>query len=705
MRKVLVVDDHQANRIALTSILRDLEVSLFYAASGSEALKLVLHHNFAVILMDVNMPLMDGIETTEIIHSDEAYKNLPIVMVTAADNSSDALRKAYEAGAIDFVYKPIEPEVLLSKVSQFVELETARINAEANREHLKVILDSAGEGVLGLTLAGDITFANPKAEAILGLAPDSLCGTNIRAFIYSSELEEQIRKESRIFSTLKERNNLQCDTECWFKSDGTTISVEYTCESTVTVEGSSTAGVLIFQDITLRKLRETREKYLANFDSLTGLANRTSFYEHLNKSVSRAKRSKELLSVIIFDVDHFKCINDTYGHHAGDTLLREIGQRVSLTLREGDVVARLGGDEFGIILYDISEAMAANAVAHKVIESFSQSFSLNDIEVDVSLSVGVAIFDNHSMTSEELVRLADTAMYQVKHEGRNGYRLFESEMMKASIEKRELHMLLQRAIANQELYLVYQPKIAIDTKKMIGGEALLRWKRKDGQNISPAKFIPIAEESGQIIALGDWVLNEACKQVSAWGKNALPISINVSVKQLLTRGFSQNLEASLVKYRLDRNLIEIEVTETGSIEDQQKVSEELQKIHDMGIRISIDDFGTGHASLDYLRKLPFDVLKIDRSFVKDIGLDEHDEEIIRVIMAVANTMGLDVIAEGAETLEQLQFLSKIDCHHIQGYYFSAPLSVQEYTLMLKDSSNILAPKFSSLTSYLKTNVA
>lgn len=704
MRKVLVVDDHQANRIALASILRDLEVSLFYAASGSEALKLVLHHNFAVILMDVNMSLMDGIGTTEIIHSDEAYKNLPIVMVTAADNSSDAIKKAYEAGAIDFVFKPVEPEVLLSKVNQFVELETARINAEASREHLKVILDSAGEGVLGLTNSGDITFANPKAESILGLEPGSLCDTNIRKFVYPTQAE-RIRKESQIFATLNERKNIQCDTECWFKKDGSTISIEYSCESTATLEGNATAGVLIFQDITLRKLRETREKYLANFDSLTGLANRTSFYEHLGKSVLRSKRSKELLSVIIFDVDHFKCINDSYGHHAGDTLLREIGQRVSATLREGDVVARLGGDEFGIILYELTDVMAANAVAQKVVHAFNAPFTLNDVEVDVSLSVGLAIFDDHSMTPEELVRLADTAMYQVKHEGRNGYRLFESDMMKASIEKRELHMLLQRAVVNDELHLVYQPKIALDSKKMIGGEALLRWKRSNGQAISPAKFIPIAEESGQIIALGDWVLQEACRQISAWGDRALPISINVSVKQLLTRGFSQNLEAALVKYRLQRHLLEIEVTETGSIEDQQKVSEELQKIHDMGIRISIDDFGTGHASLDYLRKLPFDVLKIDRSFVKDIGLDKHDEEIIRVIMAVANTMGLDVIAEGAETLEQLKFLSKIQCHHIQGYYFSAPLSVQEYTLMLKDSANILEPKFSSLTTFLNTHVA
>lgn len=708
--KVLIVDDLEINQEMVVAVIEHLDIQLFFASSGEDAVSLSAIHRFAVILMDVNMPGMDGIEATRVIHERENSKGVPIIMITASETNNDQLMKAYEVGAVDYVLKPIIPVILSNKVSQFVELERqSRLNEDARlrqmetNARLQALLHSAGGGILGVDMVGRITFANPKAATILNIHQSKLMQLHIEDFLVTDSEQSLSWELSTLYRFVLGAVSGFCDTERWHRQDGDAFDIEYSSEPMKNAAGDVIGSVVMFQDISERKATEANLKYLATYDPLTDLMNRAYFHDSLKRAIARSRRSMKPLGVMMLDLDHFKFINDSYGHAAGDELLRIVSTRLVENVREGDVVARLGGDEFGIIIYDVENLAYITPVAEKIIAAVSSEIKLQAATVNVGCSIGILFCEDLSLDMDNVIKNADTALYEAKEQGRNNYQVFVPHMRAEMMEKRRIQMMLQRALTEHEFTVVYQPKVSLTEKKIIGCEALLRWHPKDSDPIGPGIFIPIAEESGLVVEIGEWVLNEACRQVKEWHQQGLDncsVSVNVSTRQLRLDGFSRQVQNAFKLHDITPSMIELEITETGALEDQRRIISELEKIHDMGVKISIDDFGVGNASLDYLRKLPLDALKIDRSFVVDIGKNTQDEEIIRVMLAVAQTMDLDVVAEGVESVEQLRFFAENKCDLIQGYYFSRPVAVEKMTKLLQQAECVFENEFELLRTHL-----
>jgi len=706
---VLIVDDVASQRNVLEHILSPLDITIIQASSGKDALSKVLNHDFAVILMDIEMPGMKGYEVVSLIHSHRQFKHIPIVMVTSNDNNSEALNKSYEAGAVDFVTKPVNDTILTHKVAQFIALDEHRRIAEDSTARLHILLNSVSDGILGIDLDGTITFANPKALELLAidtentscklqnfLVPNNQGTTNSQD--YSDSNQELI---GLLSSKFYNANRLECaslkGSGDWQSLAGSRFHSDYSYDVTRDFSGDIYGAVLTFKDTTKEKETEEKLLHLANFDYLTNIPNRSYFHDTLKKSIARVKRYNTTLAVMFLDIDHFKFINDQYGHDIGDLLLQNISQKISHALREDDIVSRMGGDEFAIILQDLPLKINAVNVAQKILDSVSEPLELNSTKVQVSTSIGIAFFDSDSMSMDDLLKAADTAMYEAKSKGRNNFQFFAHEMQVKAERNQRIQMLLSKAITNNELTILYQPKISLLQKKMVGCEALIRWYPEGDDMISPDIFIPIAEQTGQIIELGNWILSQVCQQISHW--QTLPFfegmvtAINVSVRQLGTSEFREKLVEAMQIYAIEPEHVEIEVTETATFDDLNFFFSELEKIHALGVKISIDDFGTGHSSLDYLRKMPVDIIKIDRSFIKDIGKDEQDEELIRTILAISKTMSIQVIAEGAETVEQLIFLDENHVDKIQGYYFSKPIQAQAISEALTSKDSLYAKQF------------
>jgi len=713
--RVLIVDDREANHLAITSVLEPLALEVHHAHSGDEALQLILQFDFSIILMDVEMPGLDGYETTRLIHNSKRFKHLPIVMVTGRDANREEHIKAYDAGAIDYITKPIEPRVLLSKVQLLCELHHQRQSFQQSSASMQALLNSAGEGILGIDLCGAITFANPKACELLKATRGSLMGQQLQNFLLTDGEQEdgETSKEASqpgradIGALLQSQaEGSRAHKQRWLTANGNSFHAEYSCEITHDKQGKSNGGVVVFQNITERKMIEEQLVSLANFDPLTNLANRAYFHDALTRAVARAKRSHSQLALLFIDLDHFKHINDSLGHDAGDLLLQKIGERVGQSIRSGDLAARIGGDEFAVILHDLNSNTDTLQVAEKISASINVSIDLQGSSINTTSSIGIAIFDDKRMGADDLVKAADTAMYAAKHEGRNNYQFFNAEMQRKAEEKTRLQLALQQAIANGELTVHYQPKVSLHLNRMVGLEALVRWTDAEGVNIPPDRFIPIAEESGLIHELGAWVFRHVCQQLTEWQELPefadLVVSINVSAQQLKAGDFHQFVDCTLTDYQLPAASIELELTETTVMGDPDVAIRELQAISELGVQISIDDFGTGYSSLSYLNLFPIDTLKIDKCFVQDIGDNNYGEEIIKLVVAIAKTMDVEVIAEGVETDQQLAFLSNIGCQLVQGYYFSKPLDRETITALIKKTG---ADQSSQLTLAGTTPVA
>jgi len=452
--------------------------------------------------------------------------------------------------------------------------------------------------------------------------------------------------------------------------------------------GARTHFVGVLNDITDRKRAEQELRYLANYDTLTGLPNRTLLSERLGHAIIRARRGNRKVAVLFLDLDRFKHVNDSMGHAAGDRMLKAAGSRLRHVVREGDTVARLGGDEFTVVLEDVAGNHEAEHIAQKVIAAFDRPLELdNGQEVVISPSIGISFYPDHGQVPTDLLKFADTAMYQAKERGRRTYMVYTEAMDAAARLRATTVAALRKALERNEFSLVYQPKLSLLDERITGVEALLRWRSEDLGNVPPTSFIPIAEETGMIIEIGDWVVGQACAQLARWreaGIRDITMSVNVSVLQLLRGELTQRLCDILAEHDVAPNQLELELTESMVMANAEQSITTLRQLKAVGVTLAIDDFGTGYSSLSYLKRLPIDALKIDKEFVGDITTDPDDEAITATVITMAHSLGLNVVAEGVESAEQVEYLREQGCDEIQGHWLSLPLNPDQCLTFLRD---------------------
>jgi diguanylate cyclase (GGDEF)-like protein/PAS domain S-box-containing protein len=528
---------------------------------------------------------------------------------------------------------------------------------------------------------GVTLYESPAAARILGYPAGALIG---KVPFDSVHPKDAVRARDA-FSNLVQGSPPTEPMEFRFRrADGAWIHLEALGNNLLDHPGIG-GVVLTSRDVTERKKTEQRAQYLAQHDALTGLPNRMLMQDRLNQALSQARRSGGVVALMFLDLDRFKLVNDSFGHPQGDALLKEVANRVAGCLRDTDTVARLGGDEFTVLLPDLSAPQAAGQVAERILGLFSQPFAgAEEHEIFVSASIGISVFPRDGADPESLVKHADTAMYSAKDAGRNSYRYFTDNLNAQVREKVMLESGLRRAIERGELRLHYQPKIDLATSRLIGAESLVRWQHPSMGLVSPAKFIPVAEDSGLIVPLGEWVLRAACEQIRKWRDRGLEpkVAINVSARQFQQQNLAEVVLGAVREAGVDPACLELELTESAIMKDAEASVSTLDRIKSRGISIAIDDFGTGYSSLSYLKRLPLDVLKIDRSFVRDITTDHNDAAIVRAIIGLARSLGIKVIAEGVEDEKQLAFLNANGCNYGQGYLFGRPIEPESFEAIL-----------------------
>ncbi|WP_052465140.1 sensor domain-containing protein [Geoalkalibacter subterraneus] len=543
-----------------------------------------------------------------------------------------------------------------------------------NEKDTRNLIDSLEEGVVRIDLDGICSFANHAAAKLLGFKEvESLIGINIHNQIHADRESEQL---CIICKVLSQSETCFEEEITLYRSDGTSFPADYRVYPLYN-EDSMVGATVIFTDISERQARDERIRQLAFSDILTGLPNRETFNDRLAQALHTAQRKDFHVAVFYLDLDRFKAINDTLGHETGDILLQQVGARLTECVRKSDTVARLGGDEFVIMLPFIRCVEDANKVARKIMASFEKPFVINGKKVHTATSVGVAIYPHNGEDIQTLVKHADAAMYHAKSLGRQNVQFFSREIS-AQIEKKiVVENDLRLALEGDQFEMVYQPLIDTREGHVCGVEALLRWRHPSKGVISPGDFIAIAEESGLIVPIGEKILQTVCLQIKQWqqdGYEKMKVAVNVSSNQFKHPDFINVIRRVLVSSKIDPAGLELEITESTLMNIRGDITEILNQIRDLGVSLSIDDFGTGYSSLSYLKHFPIGKIKIDRSFVRDIPQDTNDSAIVETIIAMGHALGIKTIAEGVETLEQLEFLCARKCDEIQGYYFKPPMS-------------------------------
>ena len=536
-----------------------------------------------------------------------------------------------------------------------------------------------------------VIYVSPASEQLLGV-PVNVLQANPRKLVQAVHRDDR----PRVFKARKSAALGEYDeTYQVVRPDG---SIRWVHERAFPVHDDSgtvyrIAGIA--EDVTDRKLAEERLMQLAHYDVLTSLPNRVLFYDRLKQALAQSKRNQWITGVMFIDVDRFKNVNDTLGHAVGDQLLQQISERLTRSVRTGDTVGRLGGDEFAIVLSNLSSAQDTNLVAQKIMANFDEPFKLEGSEIYVTASIGITLYPDDSTEQDTLIKNADAAMYRAKEAGRNNFQFYTPEMNARALEILNMENSLRHALDRNELLLYYQPKTSVADGNIVGVEALLRWQHPERGLVSPIEFIPVLEESGLIVPVGEWVLKTVCAQIKAWeraGVTTVPVAVNLSARQFTAKNLGPTIQRILEEYQVDPALIELEITESCIMANAEEATRTLEYLEHVGVGLSIDDFGTGYSSLGYLKRFPLDALKIDHSFVRDLTTDADDATITRAVISMAHSLGLKVIAEGVETESQLAFLAEYGCDEIQGYYFSRPLAVQECGTWLGEKRRLQRPR-------------
>jgi diguanylate cyclase (GGDEF)-like protein/PAS domain S-box-containing protein len=550
------------------------------------------------------------------------------------------------------------------------------------------LLDAVGQSVIATDLEGKVLYWNRGAQELYGWSPGEALERNLRVLTVPEELLDQaeaIRSELWAGRTWSGEMLLR-------RKDGSHVSVLGTATPFFDDRGNLAGMIGVSTDISERKALEAELERRASHDPLTGLPNRHTLVDRLGQALLRTKRGKEgrKVGVLFMDLDGFKTINDSLGHEAGDRLLVTVAERLRKRLRPEDVLARFGGDEFAVLLEEVADASETIRVAQRIAESLREPFTVNDHQVNLSTSVGIALGSAHTKDDPEgMLRNADAAMYKAKEQGLGCYAVFDPAMQTRAQERLELEAELRRALEQGEFVLYYQPEVSLYNGSMVGLEALLRWQHPERGLLKPSAFVPLAEETDVIAPIGRWVLEEACRQAKRWEEehplaSPMTMEVNLSSKQLRRRELARTVEEALTRAGVEAHTLALDITETVLIGASEHNAQALEALKKMGIRLSLDDFGTGYSSLSYLKRLPVDRVKVDRSFVKGLGGNATDTAVVRMIIELCHTLGVEVLAEGVETSEQAALLKDMGCDVGQGYYFARPLRSEELAEQLPE---------------------
>ena len=681
---ILVADDDEMQRFLIEEALEAEGFSVRAVGNGKAAVELCEGLRPDVILLDVIMPEMDGFDACSAIRKQPNGEQIPIVMVTGKEDI-DSIAKAYEAGATDFIGKPLNWTLLRHRI-RYVYRAGATLNQlVASEMRLAEAQRIANLGSWEWTFGEQHLDCSTEAQRIFSLSYDD-------SLVPFAELSHRIHPEDRgSFESELDR----------LKTDQTTLATEVRVvlddQSERMVEVHATASkpghhetLMIkgtFQDVTERRQTEAKLHHLAHHDSVTGLPNRPLLHDRLDQALARAKREGIDAAVICIDIDHFKDINDTYGHAFGDVLLQQVAARLQDHIRGVDTVARLGGDAFAIAQVGLSQPIGAERLTNRLLEALRQPFEINGQELFIGVSIGVAIGPHDADDPEQLLINADIALHGAKADNRGFCHFFEGGMDVAFRARKQIEQDLRTGLDENWFELHYQPQVAVDSESMVGVEALIRLRHPERGLVRPDHFIPIAEETGLIVPIGDWVLRQTCQQAMTWqamGLPALRVAVNLSPVQFKEIDLAETIMSILKETGLPPHLLEVEITENVLIRETTNVIDVLNKLQAIGVQIAMDDFGTGYSSLSYLLRFPFDRIKIDRSFIKDMTENPSAAAIVGAVVALSRRLNMSTTAEGVETQEQLLRLKEEACHEVQGYYFGKPLPADEITDIMRD---------------------
>jgi diguanylate cyclase (GGDEF)-like protein/PAS domain S-box-containing protein len=678
---LLVVDDYPENLVTLCAVLQRQDWEIVTASSGMEALSLLLDVEVDLVLLDVQMPGMDGFEVARLMRGSQRTRLTPIIFLTANEQSRDAVHRGYAIGAVDYLFKPFDPNILKPKVQALLEhqanrraLQKLSRELEAARAFNASVLANVAEGILVVDESGLISFANPAICRLLGMTDGELRGSQLIDYLQEPCFSEWAG--SGFYHHYRRAETYRVHDAIMRSPEGRQVPVALSCAP---LPGEQKAMVLSILDMSVvRDLYSQLEKQAVT-DALTGLLNRRGFYQTVEGMLLRREHPEKYLVVLYMDLDGFKRVNDSLGHDAGDQVLLWVAEQLKDSLRTYDVLARMGGDEFVVVIDGLDYPEHAAKVAEKLIERISVRRQIDGMEATLGASIGIAVYPDCGLNLDALLRAADIAMYEAKRAGRQQYRFYDQDMNGRARSRLMLEESVRTAIEGKDFTMVYQPQVRVADGSIRGFEALLRWQHPSAGDVPPGVFIPLLEETRLINKLGGWIFEQGAAQRKRWSEvfpDDLVMSVSVSPAQFSMPNLASELQRAIHIHGLHPRQLEIEITEPSLVHNLVHSRKQLQNLHDIGVRVSLDDFGSGECSLTHLRNLDLDTLKLDRRFIAGLLGSAREMAVARSIIDLCLKLNIEVIAEGVETVEQYRWLVENGCQVIQGFLLGAPMTAQ-----------------------------
>jgi diguanylate cyclase (GGDEF)-like protein/PAS domain S-box-containing protein len=688
MKVLLLVEDNPGDARLLREMFNEQgahNIELSHVDCMRDAEKHLALRTVDVILLDLGLPDAEGLAAVR--RARAAAPRVPLVVLTGLDDESLALQSLQE-GAQDYLVKgQVETRGLLRALRYAIERRMMEEALFVEKERAQVTLDSIGDAVICTDITGKITFLNVMAEKMTGWAREEASGRPMAEVfrILDSTSHETTPNPTEI--EVGENRTVHLPSNCvLIRRDGFEIPIEDSVAPIHNRQGNATGAVVVFRDVSAARAMALQMTHSAQHDFLTGLPNRMLLNDRVNQAIVLAPRHNKKVAVLFLDLDGFKHINDSLGHPIGDKLLQSVAKRLVACVRGSDTVSRQGGDEFVVLLSEVELSEDPAITARRMLEAVAEPHPIDQHDLHITTSIGLSIFPDDGPDAVTLIKNADTAMYQAKENGHQSFQFFMPSMNVRAVERQAIEESLRRALERQEFVLHYQPKINLSTGEITGAEALIRWTHPTRGPVPSGQFIPVAEDCGLILPIGNWVLRETCKQARIWQDAGLPfmtIAVNVSAIEFRDANFLEGLFAILEETRLDPRCLELELTEGVLMKRADSSEIILKTLRSRGVRVAVDDFGTGYSSLSYLRKFPVNALKIDQSFVRQISITPDETTIVTAVIRMGRSLKLWVIAEGVETLAELLFLQAHQCDEAQGYYFSKPVLPEQFAKLLE----------------------